>query len=130
LSQGAVETALWALVPDLMLRTRLAGQARAAGTGWRAFSDARALVTALDEGPPRLVLLDLHAPQDAAFTLLAALATRTPRPRTLGFFSHVDVATRERALAAGCDRVVPRSALVNRFAVLVADPEAESDQGA
>ena len=129
MSQEAAENAIWSLVPDLFLRVRLEGLARAAGVPLRSFAAPTALVTALAEIPeatarPRLVLLDLHARDDAAFTLLAALAARDGAPPTLGFHSHVDVAIRERAVAAGCSRVVPRSALMNRFAALVAEVRA------
>ena len=52
---------------------------------------------------------------------VAALSARADAPPTLGFHSHVDVGIRERALAAGCSRVVPRSALMQRFAALIAE---------
>ncbi len=40
--------------------------------------------------------------------------------RTLGVYSHVDAATRERALAAGFDLVVPRSRMAREGPALVA----------
>jgi hypothetical protein len=39
--------------------------------------------------------------------------------RTLAFYSHVDVATRERAERAGFDLVVPRSRMAREGAELV-----------
>jgi len=123
LSQEAAKTALWALIPDLFLRVRVEALARAAGMPIRAFPTPAAVIAALDAPAerPRAVVVDLHARDDAAFTLLAALSARTDAPPTLGFHSHVDVPTRERARAAGCTKVVPRSALMNRFAELVAE---------
>jgi hypothetical protein len=50
-----------------------------------------------------------------------ALARRDIAPPTLAFFSHVDDEARRRAVAAGVTRVVPRSALVARFAALVGE---------
>lgn len=41
-------------------------------------------------------------------------------PRLLGFYSHVDVATRERAQQAGFDLIVPRSRMAREGATLVA----------
>jgi hypothetical protein len=38
----------------------------------------------------------------------------------LGYYSHVDVETRERAEAAGVDRVVPRSRMARELPQLVA----------
>jgi DNA-binding NarL/FixJ family response regulator len=126
LSQEAANNALWALIPDLFLRVRIEALARAAGATLRAFPTPAALLAALaeDSPGPRAILVDLHARDDAAFTLLAALAGRPDGAPTLGFHSHVDIATRERALAAGCTRVVPRSALMNRFTELVAEVSA------
>ena len=126
MSESAAVTAIWVLVADLFLRVRLEGLARRAGIPVRAFTDPQALVAGLDtaasaDARPRLVLIDLHAPHDAAFALLAALAARAGAPPTLGFHSHVDVEIRDRATAAGCTRVVPRSAIMNRLADLVAE---------
>ena len=44
---------------------------------------------------------------------------RADGPRTLGFYSHVDTATRERAVDAGFDLVVPRSRMAREGAKLV-----------
>ncbi len=131
MSQETAESAVWSLVSDLFLRVRLEGLARVAGTALRNFTDPAALAAALSAisdaaTRPRLVLLDLHARDDAAFTLLAVLSTRDAAPPTLGFHSHVDVAIRERALAAGCTRIVPRSAVMNRFAALVEEASASA----
>ena len=46
--------------------------------------------------------------------------------RTLGFYSHVDVATRERAERAGFEVVVPRSRMAREGVELVADVLAAS----
>ncbi len=124
---------LWALVPDLMLKSRIAGLARAENLTLRFFARPADVIAALEpvaegarppgaaEGaPPSLLIVDLHAPGEAGFALLDSLrdlrtAGRSPPP-VLAFFSHVDVGTRERAIALEADRVVPRSALVGRFA--------------
>jgi hypothetical protein len=41
------------------------------------------------------------------------------RPRTLGFYAHVDTPVRERAQRAGFDLVVPRSRMAREGAELV-----------
>lgn len=46
-------------------------------------------------------------------------AGRRTRPRTLGFYSHVDTATRKLAQRAGFDLVVPRSRMAREGAALV-----------
>ena len=53
--------------------------------------------------------------------LLERLSGVPDPPPTLAFFSHVDDAARKRAIGLGATRVVPRSALVARFATLVTE---------
>lgn len=85
-----------ALVTDLMLASRVEGALRAAGheVEVRAEPDDATATAAL-------IVADLETVEPEA---IAALG-----PPTLGFYSHVDVATRRRAEAAGFDLVVPRS---------------------
>jgi DNA-binding response OmpR family regulator len=103
---------LFAFVPDVMLRSRVDGLARAAGYEPRFFPAADALLAALPAGP-RLVVLDLMHAEGMA--LLARLAG-TP---VLGFYAHTDDATRRRALELGARRAVPRSLLMKKFGELV-----------
>jgi hypothetical protein len=107
-----VSDVLFAFVPDVMLRSRVDGLARAAGYVPRFFPAPGALLAALPEGP-RLVVVDLM--HEGAMALLEALAG-TP---VLGFYAHTDDATRRRALELGARRAVPRSLLMKRFAELV-----------
>jgi hypothetical protein len=86
-----------AIVPDLMLSSRVAESLTAAGHEVEVSS-------ALPEAP--LVGVEL---------LVADLDAVEPRSLTgrgvpvLGFYSHVDVDTRSAAEAAGLDLVIPRS---------------------
>ena len=92
-----------ALVTDLMLASRVEGALRAAGHE----VEVRG---ALPEGAAEadLIVADLEATPDPA-TLVAI------GPPTLGFYSHVDVATRRRAEEAGFDLVVPRSRMAREL---------------
>jgi DNA-binding response OmpR family regulator len=104
-----------ALVPDLLLGSNVAGALRAAGhdvalVGSEA--DARA---ALGQGV-ELLLVDLAADGVDGVALIGSI---DPGPRTLGIYSHVDAETRERALGAGFDQVVPRSRFAREGAALV-----------
>jgi DNA-binding NarL/FixJ family response regulator len=118
-------------VSDLFLRVKIEGLARAEGLSCRLFAVPDGLLQALagGEGGPSVVIVDLGAAGDAGFALLEALAGREPAPPTLAFFSHVDTEARHRALAAGATRVVPRSALVARFGVLVRELGAPAGGG-
>ncbi|MFN8161001.1 MAG: hypothetical protein U0R52_08190 [Solirubrobacterales bacterium] len=94
-----------AVVADLMLASRVEGSLRAAGhevevqAAMPGEVSAEALVCDLDCVDPE-----------------AAAATGIP---ALGFYSHVDVETRDRASAAGVSMVVPRSRMARELPVLV-----------
>lgn len=94
-----------AVVPDLMLSSRVVESLSAAGhvvdsaPGVPESSDAEAIVCDLDAvEAERVVALELPA---------------------LGFYSHVDVDTRKAAIEAGIDVVVPRSRMVRELPQLV-----------
>ena len=93
-----------AVAPDLMFASRIEATLTAAGHTVElatSFSDA----TRLESADLLVVDLDRASP-DAAVGL---------GPRTLGFYSHTDVETRERAEAAGFDLVVPRSRMAREM---------------
>ena len=107
------------LVPDLFFAARIAETARAAGVTIESASPAAAAERCRAVAPD-LVILDLHAAGDP----LDAVRALKSDPATLGipvvgFHSHVDTELRERALAAGVDRVLPRSAFTVRLAALL-----------
>jgi hypothetical protein len=94
-----------AVVPDLMLSSRVAEGLGAAGHEVK-------VVTALPDAVDAEVIVgDLDAVDGAA---LAAAG-----PPTLGFYSHVDLDTRRAAEAAGVDAVVPRSRMARELPQLV-----------
>jgi CheY-like chemotaxis protein len=107
-------------VPDLFFVTRI-----------RAVADR--LAVAIEEcpleslaercatGAPDLVILDLHAPGDVLAPVRALKAdARGARIPIVGFYSHVEGETRRRAVEAGVDHVLPRSAFTARLPDLLA----------
>lgn len=108
-----------AVVPDLFFATRIAATAQATGVTL----EQPAIVAAFArcrEAPPDLVILELGA-GPATMELARALKSdaATHAVPLIGFYSHVDAATREAALAAGVDQVLPRSAFTARLPALV-----------
>jgi hypothetical protein len=89
--------------PDLLFGSNVEGALRAAGHEVTRYDDATAV------GEPDLLVVDLNA-SDAA---------PLPGVPSLGFYSHVDQATRRRAEAAGFDQVVPRSRMAREATALV-----------
>jgi hypothetical protein len=89
------------LCPDLLFGSRVEGALRAAGHEVvRSAEGADAVVVDLtaDEFDPMAVALDVPS---------------------VGFYPHVDVDTRRRALAAGYDVVVPRSRMARETVAVV-----------
>jgi len=93
-----------AIAPDLMFASRIEATLTAVGHAvelTRSFSEA----TGLDGVDLLIVDLDREPPD-------AAVGLGVP---TLGFYSHTDVETRERAESAGFDLVVPRSRMAREM---------------
>jgi hypothetical protein len=97
-----------ALAPDLLFATRIESTLGSAG-------HEVTLAPSVSE-----------APLDGADVLLCDLGAIDPEAvvglgiPVLGFYSHVDLDTRERAEAAGLDLVVPRSRMAREMPALVA----------
>jgi CheY-like chemotaxis protein len=112
-----------ALTADLMFGSRLQSVLSAAGHELELLGDERKLHERLAEaGPaPALLIVDLTDDRLDGATALEALrsAGQLGSLASLAFYSHVDVAVRERAEQAGFDLVVPRSRMAREGAALV-----------
>ena len=98
-----------AFVPDLMDRSRIEIASRTAGRPVDFVARPDDLVTAVARGAT-FVIVDL-APAGVLDVL-----PRLGRAHTVGFASHVDKALLAAARKAGCDEVLPRSAVFRRLA--------------
>ena len=108
-------TDVLALVDDLFFQARLAETARKLGVTLKTVSTGAALVKTLEAAPdgvpgdlPRLVIVDLNARQGAVEAIEQLQRSGNPIP-VIGFLSHVQTELAERARAAGCKQVMPRS---------------------
>ncbi len=95
-----------AIVSDLMLASRVSESLKAAG------HEVSVTPNLPDPLEADAIVYDLDTAD-----LNAVVATGLP---TLGFYSHVDVATKQRAEAAGIDVVVPRSRMSRELVTLTA----------
>jgi hypothetical protein len=114
-----------ALVPDLLFGSRVQGALRGAGHEVELIGDEDGLRKRLEDpaAPAAAVLIvDLTSDDLDGARLVESLSGEggLAEIRTLGFYSHVDVGTRERAERAGFDLVVPRSRMARQGDELVA----------
>jgi CheY-like chemotaxis protein len=109
-----------ALVDDIFFQAKLAETARHVGVVLQTVSTGDALVTAASvaANPPRLLLVDLNARAGAlqAIEQLHAQGNLLP---VIAFLSHVQVDLAERARAAGCLQVMPRSKFTAELAAIL-----------
>ena len=105
--------ALLILCRDLLLGSRITAAAQAAGVPFKVVRDA----TKLSGQVGQRLIVDLN--QDGAVAAAAAWNAATSGADVVGFVSHVDAATIQRARDAGLDQVLPRSRFVEELAQLV-----------
>lgn len=105
------------LCRDLLLGSRITATAQSAGVSFKVVRDAAKL--AGQAGQRLIVDLNQDGAIDAAATWKSAGGGEV-----IGFVSHVDAATIQRARTAGLDQVMPRSAFVQQLPLIVA-PESK-----
>ncbi len=110
-----------AVVPDLFFAAKIGAVAKTAGAALVFVAPAEAPARCAAD-PPDFVLADLHAPGIEAMLRALKAGEATRDVPTIGFFSHVEVAVRDAALAAGLDRALPRSAFVAQLPALLGAP--------
>ncbi|HTA32233.1 MAG TPA: hypothetical protein VK721_02310 [Solirubrobacteraceae bacterium] len=117
-----------ALTRDLLFGSQVQGALTLAGYDVELLADEALLkrrlgdVADADAAAANVLVVDLtDADLDGAATVERLLGTgELGSMRTLGFYSHVDVAAREAAERAGFDIVVPRSRMAREGVELVA----------
>lgn len=113
-----------ALTADLLFGSRIQGDLTAAGNEVELLGDEarlRARLGDADRPVADALVVDLTDPHLDGATVVETLAAdgALDALKTLGFYSHVEVSTRERAEQAGFDLVVPRSRMAREGAQLV-----------
>jgi len=119
-----------ALVPDLLFGSRLQGALTTAGQEVELIGGEDRLRDRLadtdtgaqaDAPAATVLIVDLTNPDLDGASILESLSEQglLQGIRTLGFYSHVDADTRERAERAGFDQVVPRSRMARESGELV-----------
>ena len=111
-----------ALVDDLFFQAKMLETARQVGGKLKTVTTGDALLAAVHENntqtSPSLLIVDLNARQGAIEALERLYAAGSQRP-VIAFLSHVQVELAERARAAGCQQVMPRSKFTQNLAAIL-----------
>ena len=107
---------IWAIVDDMFFASKIRATAEALGVTIVFLRTVDAMIEKLDDQEPDLVIFDLHNPKLNAVNAARELKARDNEIPLLGFFSHVEVELQKSALAAGFDRVIPRSVFSSNLA--------------
>ncbi|CAN5491732.1 hypothetical protein BH11PLA2_BH11PLA2_22390 [soil metagenome] len=99
------------LCDDLIFTSKIIATARAHGLTVKSVRSIEALLAAANEDANAGILLDLHHSNYDLATLVQSL----PGRNITAYGSHVDVERLKAARAAGCTRVLPRSAFVEKL---------------
>lgn len=105
------------LVDDIFFAAKIRTTAEHLGIEVSFPRSTEALLEASKGNAPALVIVDLHLQRDDPFLVAGKLKADDELRATplVGFFSHVQVELQTRAVAAGFDRVLPRSAFTKRL---------------
>ena len=107
-----------ALVDDVFFQAKLFETARQVGVELKMVTTGEALLAEAQQSAPALLIVDLNARQGALEALERLHAAGNQRP-VIAFLSHVQVELAERARAAGCQQVMPRSKFTQNLAAIL-----------
>jgi DNA-binding NtrC family response regulator len=114
-----------ALIDDIFFQAKLLETAKQVGVEVRACTTADALDAEIAKAVPRLVVVDLNA-RSEPFKVLERLQASGEKIPLIAFLSHVQVDLAERARAAGCNNVMPRSKFTQNLATILAGAKSDS----
>lgn len=110
-----------ALIDDLFFLAKVHETAKHTGVTLETAGTGEQLLKAAPASPSALILVDLNAKQgalDAVEKLCATNGQGNPR-RVIAFLSHVQTDLADRARAAGCLDVMPRSRFTQNLAAIL-----------
>ncbi len=107
-----------AFVDDLFFQAKILETARHVGVTVKAVTQPEALLAEAQQDSPGLIVVDLNARAGGieAIERLRAVGVNLP---VVAFLSHVRVDLAERAKAAGCSNVMPRSKFTKNLASIL-----------
>lgn len=108
-----------AAVSDMIFAAKIEGTARHLAVTVHFARTLDKLLAQVTQEKPALIILDLDNSRFSALEAIQQLKAHSDKTIAaipiLGFLSHVEVELRKRALAAGCNQVLPRSQFSNQL---------------
>ncbi len=114
-----------AMIDEIFFQAKVMETARQVGVEVRTCTTPEALAAEMAKAKPNLVIVDLNAKSNALEAITRAQAGAKDVP-LVAFLSHVQVDLAERARAAGCADVMPRSKFARELATLLAGAKSQS----
>jgi CheY-like chemotaxis protein len=114
-----------ALIDDLFFQAKLIETAKQLGVELRVCGTPDALVAEVAKAAPKLVVVDLNS-RNAPLEAIERLQSVAQGIPLVAFLSHVQVDLAERARAAGCSEVMPRSQFTRDLATILAQAKSDS----
>jgi DNA-binding NarL/FixJ family response regulator len=113
------------VVDDLIFSIKISTAAKQLGVDMYFERSKDKVMQTVRDKQPALVIFDLNSGKLAPIDAIAAMKSEPALAtiRTLGYVSHVDTATIERARAAGVDQVLARSAFSERLGEILANAD-------
>jgi CheY-like chemotaxis protein len=113
------------LVDDLFFQMKILETAKHVGVTVKAVSQPDALLAEAQREAPSLVIVDLNA-KAGGVEAVEKLRAAGIEPPVVAFLSHVQVDLAERARAAGCSEVMPRSKFTQNLAAILSQAKQAS----
>jgi DNA-binding NarL/FixJ family response regulator len=114
-----------ALIDDLFFQAKLLEIAKQVSVDLRTCATPDALAAEIAKDAPRLVVIDLNAQSNPLEAIQRVRSSNHEIP-LIGFLSHVQLDLAERARAAGCADVMPRSKFTHDMATILARAKSQS----
>ena len=109
------------LIDDIFFQAKLHETAKLTGTTLETVTSGEQLVKSAAASPAALLIVDLNARKGAveAIEQIGKSAEPSNPRRIIAFLSHVQMDLAERARAAGCREVMPRSKFTQNLAAIL-----------
>jgi CheY-like chemotaxis protein len=114
-----------AYLDDIFFQAKVTETARQLGIGLQTCTNAPAFAAELALNKPRLIVIDLNARANP-FEAIEIAKDRGQDVPLIAFLSHVQTDLAEKARAAGCAEVMPRSKFTRDLATILAQVKSQS----